>query len=136
MGDADAEMEPAAGYLVNVGSLMGKFFGRLRIDRRDRCSEGDTLCGKRQTQALDHVAELARDGDAGKAALLDLACDVEGPAPMTWLRDEIEGGEWFGHHYTRKPASDGRCRNLSPLPSAVIAVTPVGSVLICLARDH
>src|SRR5215472_3719318 len=98
MGDADAEMEPAAGYLVNVGSLVGKFFGRLRIDRRDRGGEGDTLCGKRQAQALCHVAKLARDGDAGKAALLDLASDIKGRAPLTRLRDEIEGGQCFGHH--------------------------------------
>src|SRR5215472_7099689 len=120
MGDADAEMEPAAGYLVNVGSLVGKFFGRLRIDRRDRGGEGDTLCGKRQAEALCHVAELARDGDAGKAALLDLASDIKGGAPLTRLRDEIEGGQWFGHHLPGKPASDGRCRNLSPLVKDVI----------------
>ena len=69
------------------------------------------------------LLNLARDGDAGKAALLDLACDVEGRAPMTRLRDEIEGGQWFGHHLPSQ-ASDEKFK---PVPSDVITIAPVGS---------
>jgi hypothetical protein len=78
---------------------MGEFLDRLRIDRRDRGGERDALRGERQAQALRHVAVLARDGDPGKAAPLDLARDVEGGAPLPRRGDEIECGQLWGHRY-------------------------------------
>ena len=93
MRDADAELEAAPGHLVNVGGAVGEFLGRLRVDWRDCGGEGDTLGGERQAQALRHVAVLARDGDPGKAAPLDLASEIEGGAPLPWRGDEIECGQ-------------------------------------------
>jgi hypothetical protein len=72
---------------------VGEFLGRLRIDRCDRGGERDALGGERQPKALRHVAVLARDGDPGKAAPLDLARDIEGGAALPRRGDEIECGQ-------------------------------------------
>ena len=45
--DADAELEAAAGHLVDIGRCLREFLGGLRIDGRDRGGEGDALGGQR-----------------------------------------------------------------------------------------
>src|SRR6516162_11535599 len=73
------------------------------------------------------LLNLARDGDAGKAALLDLACDIKGRAPLTRLRDEIEGGQCFGHHLPSQDRVRWAVQKFKPTPKDLIVVAPVGS---------
>jgi hypothetical protein len=70
---------------------VGELLGRPGVNRRDRGGKRDALGSECQAHALRHVAVLARDGDPGKTAPLDLARDVEGGPPLPWCRDEIEG---------------------------------------------
>jgi len=66
---------------VNVGGTRREFFGRLGIDRGDRGAEPDPLGRQRQARALRHVAVAARHVDAGEAAPLDVAGNVQGLPP-------------------------------------------------------
>ena len=50
------------------------------------------------------------DGDAGKAALLDLACDIKGRAPLTRLRDKIEGEQRSRHLKPRRRSQSGSAK--------------------------
>ena len=99
--DADAEAEAPARNLVDVGRTGREFLGRLGIDRRDRGAEGDPLGGQSQTRALRHVAVAARHVDAGKAAPLDLAGDLQGLAPPSGHGDEADRGEGLRHRRLR-----------------------------------
>src|SRR5438309_659642 len=82
---------------MQVGRRLGEFLGGLGIDRRDRGGEGNALGRERQAEALRHVAVLARNGNAGKAAPLDLAREIERGAPLPRWGDEIERGQLRGH---------------------------------------
>ena len=92
MRDADAELEPPARDLVDVGGALGEFLDRLGVDRRDRGGKTDALRGKGQPRALRHVGEGAGYLDLGEAAPLDLAGDVEGGAPLARFGDQVQGG--------------------------------------------
>jgi len=65
---------------------------RAGIDRRNRGAKGDALGGERQSRALRHVAESARHVNAGKAAPLDFAREVECLTPPPWHGNEADGG--------------------------------------------
>ena len=97
MRDPDAELEPAARDLVDIGRAVREFLARLGIDRRDRGGERDLLGGERQRRALRHVAEDARHIEPGKAAPLGFARDIEGDMPPPRHGDQAQGGERLGH---------------------------------------
>src|SRR6516162_1993234 len=101
MRDSDAEAKAPARDLVDIGGTRREFLGRLGIDRRDRRAKPDPLSGPRQARALRHVAVPARHVDAGKAAPLDLAGDVEGPAPPSRHGDEADRGQRLKHRRLR-----------------------------------
>src|SRR6266404_5781147 len=101
MGNADAKAEAPAGNLVDIGRARREFFGSLQINGRDRGPELDALGGERQARALRHVAVAARHVDAGKAAPLDLAGDLQGLAPPSGHGDEADRGEGLSHRRLR-----------------------------------
>jgi hypothetical protein len=90
--DADTKVEAAARDLVQISGAMRKIFGGAGVDRCDRGAEKDVLGSERQRRALRHVAEPARDVDAGETAPLDLARDVEGLKPPPRHGDEADCG--------------------------------------------
>ena len=87
----DAETKAPARNLVNVSGAHREFFRRLGIDRGYRSAERDPFRSQCQPRALRYIAVPARHIDAGKAAPLDLAGDVEGLAAPSWYSDEADG---------------------------------------------
>src|SRR5271169_2490211 len=77
VGNSYAELKAPTRHFVQVGRHLRKLVDCLRIDRRDRGGEGNALGRERQAEALRHVAVLARNRDAGEAAPLDLASEIE-----------------------------------------------------------
>ena len=113
MRDADAKAEAAARDLVQIGGAMRKILGGAGVDRRDRGAERDMLRGERQRRALRHIAEPARDVDAGETAALDLARYVEGLTPPPRHGDEADRGKRLRHR--RHSAACGViCTELGP----------------------
>ena len=78
MGHADAEAEAPAGDLVHERGTLREVQHGARIDRRDGGAERDALGVPRHRLALRHVAVHAGRVDAGEAAPLDVARDVDG----------------------------------------------------------
>src|ERR1700730_10512163 len=87
VGDADAELKPPAGDLVQIGGVLRELVDRLRIDRRYGGGEWYALGRQCEADALRHVAERTRHRDPGKAAPLNLARSIERGAPAPRLGD-------------------------------------------------
>ena len=87
VGDADAELKPPAGNLVQIGGVLRELVDRLRVDRRYGGGKRNALGCQREADALRHVAERTRHRDPGKAAPLDLARNIERGTPAPRLGD-------------------------------------------------
>jgi len=66
VGDADAELEPAARNLMQIGSVLRELVDRLRIDRRYGGGKWNALGRQCEADALRHIAERTRHRDPAK----------------------------------------------------------------------
>ncbi len=108
---ADAEAEAAAGDLVHERGTLREVQHRARVDRRDGGAERDALGVPGHRLALRHVAEHAGRVDAGEAASLDVAREVDGQAAAAGDGNEGDGGKGHGVPVLW-PADGFRCRLL------------------------
>jgi len=97
MRDPDTEAEASAGHFVDISRTRRELLGRLGIDRRDRSAEPDLLGGQYQTGALCHIAVPARHINAGKAAPLYLAREIEDLMAPSRYGDEADRRERLRH---------------------------------------
>ena len=134
MGDADAKAKPPARDLVDIGRTRREFFGRLRIDWRDRGAERDPFGSECQACALRHVAEPARHIDARKAAPLDLARDIERSPPPPRHGNEADRRKRFGHR--RCSVAVGRARQQPMRPWTLVQSAGCSKLVLMLANPY
>ena len=77
--------------LVHEGGALREIAHRAGIDRRDRGGEGDALGDVAQRLAQRHVGKHAGRVNAGEAAPLDFACDLERGPPPAGHGDQADG---------------------------------------------
>jgi hypothetical protein len=73
---------------------------RAGVDRGDARADQHPLGGKGQCRTLRDVAKAARHVDAGEAAALRLARDLQGLPPPPWHGNESKRGHRIGHSFS------------------------------------
>src|SRR5262249_47574827 len=101
VGDAEAEAEARPGDLVQVGRSLPHIEGGAGVDVRDRGSEVQGLRGVGEREAKAHGVAEARAVDAGEAATLDLAGQLQGREAAAGYTGQRKRGKL--HHALRSP---------------------------------
>src|SRR5262249_30245059 len=112
--DADAEAKAPARDLVQERGALGEVVERARVDRRNCGAERDALGRQSKRVAQGEIGKAARRIDAGKAAPLDLAREIEREAAPP---RRMSRGEWSVRRGRPAPATRltaGSCADMRP----------------------